>query len=592
MIPRPMTAARTEISRRELAFLVVGACLLSVMMNWPLILNLGTDIPRDIGDPLVQSWQIAWGGHALGHQPLDFFQANHFWPLPDTLAFSDALIGYAPAGLIGDGPKAAVARYDLMFMFAYALVFVGAYLLARELGLGPGGAAVAGAACAFAPYRLEQDGHMQVISSGGVPLSLALGVRGYRLAQPGWVVAAFCVAAWQLSLGFSVGLPFAHLLGILALIAVIYWLRAGRPPLERRLVVATVVGLAIFGGVTAVISRPYVRVADAHPQAHRSPEVVEEFSGPAKVFIVAPRENSIWGDRTEKYRVNLQNPQEKTLFPGLVILVLAGIGLGSPVFPRGLRIGLGVGVLVVSVLALGFQVEDGLRWPYRVVYEVNPLWEAIRVPGRLLVFSSLGLALLAGAGAHAVGRALARRVDAAELTPRAAAAPTVLAALLAAAIVIEGRGLPFDPYDDQDQPPVPYAPARVADVPTPQLHLPAERAVDNRRYVLWSTDGFPAMVNGRSSLIPAYTDALLKDVHSFPDRRSVAQLKAFGIRSVIFYTRRLSGTPWEGAADRSVAGLGLIRRERDGVVIYEIPSLSAGPGESNDSSAGSDRRSL
>ena len=77
---------------------------------------------------------MAWGGHALQHQPLEFFQSNQFWPLDDTLAFSDALLGYAPAGLIGEGPEAAVVRYDLLFLFAYALCFAGAYLLARELG--------------------------------------------------------------------------------------------------------------------------------------------------------------------------------------------------------------------------------------------------------------------------------------------------------------------------------------------------------------------------------------------------------------------------------------------------------------------------
>ena len=122
--------SRTEITRRELLSLVLGACLLAVVMNWPLILNLGETIPKDLGDPLPQSWQVAWGGHALGHQPLDFFQSNQFWPLADSLAFCDALIGYAPAGLIGSGPEAAVVRYDLLFLFAYALCFFGAYLLA------------------------------------------------------------------------------------------------------------------------------------------------------------------------------------------------------------------------------------------------------------------------------------------------------------------------------------------------------------------------------------------------------------------------------------------------------------------------------
>ena len=125
-------------------------------------------------------------------------------------------------------------RYDLVFLFAYALAFFGAYLLARELGLGPGGAAVAAAAFAFAPFRLEQDGHMQVISSGGIPLALALGVRGYRLRRPAWVVAGSLVAAWQLSIGFTLGLPLAYLLAAGALIAAIVWWRRGRPRLGPR----------------------------------------------------------------------------------------------------------------------------------------------------------------------------------------------------------------------------------------------------------------------------------------------------------------------------------------------------------------------
>ena len=147
-------------------------------MTWPLLIHLGSVVPRDIGDPLAEAWQPAWGGHALLHQPLHFFDANRFWPLKDSLAFGDALIGYAPTGIIGSGPHAAMVRYDLLFLFAYALAFFGAYLLARELGLSPAGAAIAGAAFAFAPYRLEQDGHLQVISSGGIPLAIAFAVRG------------------------------------------------------------------------------------------------------------------------------------------------------------------------------------------------------------------------------------------------------------------------------------------------------------------------------------------------------------------------------------------------------------------------------
>jgi hypothetical protein len=555
-----MSPARREITAREVLTLAAGACLLSMIMHWPLVLHLGADIPKDLGDPLAETWQIAWDGHALAHQPLHFFQSNQFWPFDDTLAFSDALVGYAPAGLIGSGPHAAAVRYDLVFLFAYALAFAGVYLLARELGLGPGGAAVAGAAFAFAPFRLEQDGHMQVISSGGIPLALALGVRGYRLRRAGWVVAGWAVATWQLSIGFTLGLPLAYLLAALAVIAAVVWWRRRRPRLDRELVVATAIGALLFAAAAFALSRPYVRVADEHPGAHRTPADVEAFSGPPWILLVAPDENLVWGEATAPLRDGLENVPEKTLFPGLVILALAIAGLAAPAHPRWLRRGLAVGVLAVTVLALGFREGGGFLWPYRIVYEVLPGWQGIRVPGRLVTFSSLGLALLAGAGAQ---RLIARAQS---------LAPVALAAILVLAIAIEGRGLPFDPTDSQAQPKLPPSPASAAAVPDPQLHLPAERASDNRRYILWSTDGFPLLVNGRSSLQPAFTTRLIRHMRRFPDRRTVKLLERLGVRSVILHRSRLEGTAQRHALHRPIQGLPLVRRHEGSLVIYEIRS--------------------
>jgi hypothetical protein len=558
-----MRGPRREVTARELLVLALGCCLGSVVMSWPLVLHLGHDIPKDLGDPLAQAWQLAWGGHALAHQPLHFFQSNQFWPFDDTLAFSDALVGYAPAGLVGSGPHAAVLRYDLVFLFAYALALAGAYLLARELGLGPGGAAVAGAAFAFAPFRLEQDGHMQVISSGGIPLALALGVRGYRLHRAGWVIAGSLVAVWQLSIGFTLGLPFAYMLLALAAIAAVAWLRSGGRPVGRVLALATVAGALLFAGAGFALSRPYVRVADEHPGARRTPAVVEAYSGPPRIFLVAPEESLVWGEATAPLRDGLENVPEKTLFPGLVILALAIVGLLSPAFPRWLRRGLGIGVLAVSILALGFRADGGLLWPYRVAYEVLPGFEAIRVPGRLVTFSSLGLALLAGAGAQRAMEAGTRRLA------RGWVGPTV-AALLALAIVVEGRGLPFDPFGNRAQPPAPPIPPATATVPAPQLHLPAERASDNRRYILWSTDAYPKLLNGRSSLNPAFTVRLIDDVRDFPNQRTVRLLRRVGVRSVVLHADRAVGTPWRGAARRSVRGLPVTRERRDGLVIYRL----------------------
>jgi hypothetical protein len=560
---------RTEVTGRELLWLAIGSCLLAVAMHWPLLLHLGETIPKDLGDPLPQSWQVAWGGYALAHQPLDFFQSNQFWPFDDTLAFSDALLGYAPAGLIGSGPDAAVARYDLLFLFAYALAFAGAYLLARELGVGPGGAVVAGAAFAFAPFRLEQDGHLHVVSSGGIPLALALGARALRRRSPAAMLACWLVATWQLSLGFTLGLPLAYLLAALALVAAVIWWRRGRPDLDRRLLAATASGAAIFVVVAALISLPYQRVADEHPEARRSPATIAAYSGPPTVFAVAPDENLVWGKATSGLREDLTNIPEKTLFPGVVTVALALAGLGYAGFPRGLRWGLGLAALAFTVLALGFREQGGLLWPYRIVYEVLPGWEAIRTPGRLVTFSSLALAMLAAGGAQRISAAVRGR---ARTSPALAAA---LAPALALLVVIEGRGLPFDPTDSQAQPRVPKPPADLAGVTAPQLHLPATLPEDNRRYLLWSTDGFPELVNGRSSTQPTFTVRLIERMDEFPDRTSVARLREVGVPSVVLHLDRTEDSPQANAARRPVAALGIERRHQGDVLVYEIGSPSA-----------------
>jgi hypothetical protein len=557
-----LVADRPGPSIREVLALAAGAVVVAVAMNWPLVLHLGDTIPKDLGDPLPQAWQVAWDGHALLHQPLDFFQANQFWPFHDTLAFSDALIGYAPAGLFGSGPHAAIVRYDLLFLFAYALAFAGAYLLARELGLGPAAALVAGAAFAFAPFRLEQDGHMQVISSGGIPLALALGVRGIRRHSAGAMFAGWLVATWQLSLGFTLGLPLAYALAALVVVLALLWWRDGRPSLDRRLLVAAGAGAGVFLVVAALISLPYQRVANDHPETKRTPATVAAYSGQPNEFLIAPDENLIWGGATSSLREGVANIAEKTLFPGLLIFGFAIAGAGWRGWPKRLRWGLAAAALVSAILALGFREEGGLLWPYRVVYDLLPGWQGIRTPGRLTTFTSLALALLAAGGT-------ARMLASARFQGRVRLA-AVAASLVALAIAIEGRGLPFDPTDAQAQPPAPAIPPSTAAVPAPQLHLPAELPEDNRRYLLWSTDGFPKLVNGRSSTEPPFTSKLIEDMRNFPDAATVAELRRVGVASVIVHLERTPGTPQAGIAERPVSGLGLAVRRDGPLLIYEL----------------------
>ena len=529
-------------------------------MHWPLPLHLSRDVPRDIGDPLVQAWEVGWGGHALTHQPLDYFQANTFWPLADSLAFSDALAGYAPAGAVGSGVTAAIARYDLLFLFAYALCFLGAWLLARELGAGRAGAAVAGAAYTYAPWRLEQDGHLHVISSGGIPLSLFLLVRGYRNTRPGLVLCGWLVAAWQLSLGFTLGLQLAYLLLVLGAGALLFHLRRRRP-IARPVVLATAAGVLVLALTGVLLGRPYMRVLDDHPEAKRTTAQIAELSGPLESFVAAPEQNFVWGKATKPIRDDLASVPEQTLFPGAAILALALTGLAAAPYPRRLRIGLALAVVVFAVLSLGFDERHSHLYPYRALYDLAPGWRGIRVPGRMTTLTSLALALLAAGGAQYLAN---RMRD----TRRAAA----LAAVLVLIVCVEGSG--FDLRSGggvagPSHPAVPLPPPGFSKPPAPQLHLPVTVPAD-RRYVLWTTDGFPKIVNGRGSFDPTFFKRLTARVSSFPDRASVTLLRDLGVRSVVLHEALAPGTAWAGAAARPLGGLPLRRVRGRGLMVYLI----------------------
>ena len=547
-----------ELTWREALVAAAAGVVLAVVMTWPLVLHLGTDIGKDTGDPLLQTWQVAWIGHALLHSPLHLWQANTFWPYDDTLAFSDALVGYAPVGVFAQAsPHAALLGYNVLFLFAYALAFLGAYLLARELGIGWLGAAAAGAAFAYAPWKLSQNGHLHVLSSGGIPLALFLLLRGYRRRSPVTVLAGWLVATWQMTLGFTLGLQLAYLLLVLAVVFVVAFWRSWLPRPGRGVVVATLVGMAAFVLVSGLMARPYVRVLDAHPEARRIPEYVDSFSPRPRSFFAAPEESKPWGRITSRARATLEAPDEESLFPGLAICVLVLFGVFGSVLSRRLRIGLAAGVVVCALLSLGVRDVDGWNrylTPYRFLFDFAPGWDGVRTPGRINTLTSLGLALLAGAGLCVVVRILEGR--------RGTTFARAAAGVLVAVILLEGLGPLAHPR-------VPAPPASVRLEAAPQLHLPAGFR-DDLRYSYYTTAGFPLTVNGAGGFDPDGYGALRREIAGFPDARSVAALRTLGVRTVLFHPGPAVGTTWEHVASKSVAGLGIERERVGDVIVYRL----------------------
>jgi hypothetical protein len=566
--------ASPQLSRRELACVVAGGVFLALLTSWPLVLHMGSHIAPDLGDPVRTAWEIAWVGHAMLHSPGSLFDSNAFYPHPLSLAFSDSLLGYGPTAFFGSGTVAALVRYNLLFLFAWSLAFIGTYLLTRELGCGRWGASAAGIAFAYAPYRVTEAGHLHVISSGGIPLALFFLLRGYRRSRRGLVVAGWLVAAWQISLGFTLGLQFAYLLLTLALLAVIWWWRAARPALPRQLVAVTLAGLAVVGAVTIYQARPYLKVADEYPTAKRTLREVKIYSAGPAAFLAASSENRVWGGVTAGTRADVSSKNESVLFPGGLLLALAILGLCTGLYTRRLRIGLAVGVGVTGIFALGMGLT-GAGYPYRLLYDYAPGWDGVRVPDRLFTLTTLFLALLVGAGAKwLVDWARGRGALVSDFWRDGL--PLLVGGVLLVGLLGEGAGHLGNPRVPQ--------PARAEiGLPAPIMDLPTDGASD-RVWQYFSTDGFPRIANGNSTFDLPAADDLRGGMNGFPDRASVEKLRWYGIRTVVLHLHLphlpgLNGAAIPeppdpiAAAAKPVAGLGITRRQVGNVVIYAI-----GPG--------------
>jgi hypothetical protein len=583
--PRPVTplrrigaraAARTAGLRRvaghDWTLAAIAALVLAAALNWRALADPAHTLPQDHQDPSLVAYLIAWGGHALLHDPAQLWHLNAFYPAPYGLAYSDSLLGYAPFAFVGSGPDAAILRYNIVYILAVALTLVGGYALTRQLGIGRLGAAVAGLGWTLAPWRLAQAGHLHVLSAGGMALALAMlarghGVRWFRTGaeappkRPGWALAGWLVAAWQVTIGFSLGLVFAYVLLGAFLVGGVLWLVRRRTLPPWRLLLADGAGGLLFAGTALLLAQPYLKVFALYPGQERSAAWIELYSPPLSGFLTAPAESWLWGGIHAKAAAQLSVPGEMTLLPGFALIALALAGLVFSVWSWRVRLALLAGVVASVLLALGTNGPGHGRFGYLLLLDHLPGFTGIRTPGRLIVWTTLLLALLAAGAICALVGQVRHTAEQRGLPgiPGAARLALLLPLVL---ILIEGLGT--TPHVQ-----VPPPPAVLAQVQAPYLILPSDSGNDQPA-MLWSTDRFADLVNGGSGVEPTELTNTRQAVANFPDLDSIKYLRALGVRTVVVLPW-LSGDPrLQATADLPIDGLGITRDNNGGAVVFHL----------------------
>jgi hypothetical protein len=573
--PGPIRRSLRVLKRgllHEYAVVIMGGLLLAVALTWPTLRYPMHTLPQDAWDPARQAWQIAWGGHILLTDPVRLWQSNAFYPESNSFAFGDSLLGYAPFGMLGEGPVAATLRYNILFVLAHALLAIGGYALVRQLGAGRTGATVAAVAFAYAPWRLAQEGHLDIVSAGGIPLALAMIAHGHGWSMRrglrsgrrgiGWTAVGWLIAAWQVSLGFSLGLPFLYVLGGLLLVLLVgvpirRWRRpASRPVLGWPLLFTDLLGALITAGVAALIAVPYFKASTAA----NSVAEIKFFSPPLRSLLIGPAESRIWGSPHAVPRSSLTWPAEMTLLPGFVLYALALAGLAFSIWTLRQRLLLLAALTVSIILTLGTNFFDG-RWTYLPLFGHLPASLGVRIPGRLMLWTTLLLAVLA---AGAVAEFVRRAEHLSELRIPPWPGPWLrLATFVPLALVL------LEGWNATAHPVVPAQPTAMRTVTNPMLVLPTSALAD-QTVMLWSTSRFQPVANGSGGFAAVRQAQLRGKVANFPDIGSIEYLRSVNITTVLLIRSQTPGTSWERAGDIPVDTLGIQREDLDDAVVFHL----------------------
>jgi hypothetical protein len=313
----PRSAARVSVSELSKAALLYAA--LTVMFAYPLSIHPGSTLFGDNPDTHLYIYTLAWDSHAFVRNPFGIFDASFYYPNRLTLAYSENSIGsafFAAPILWASGNP--VLALNLTQLIACVLCGIGAYVLARSVGLASGGALVCGLVFAFAPTRFVRTGQLYLGTLQWMPLTLA-SLHDYFAGRGKWslrLAAAFFTLQAYTSGHGAVFLALA----MLALVA--YRVVFGeRLAIRQRLRELGVPGL-LFLAPAALLYWPY-RQVQVEMGLRRS---LEDWAPTWQSFIASPTHVQQWLlSFVPTLRVNEE--ASAYLFPGFVPLLLAAIAL-------------------------------------------------------------------------------------------------------------------------------------------------------------------------------------------------------------------------------------------------------------------------
>lgn len=530
------------------AAVVIFYAVLTAWMTYPQVARLGTAVSLDHGDPLFSTWRLAWVAHQLVRDPLHLFNANIFHPELRTLAFSDAMLvpGLMAAPLLWAGLPQLVV-YNVMFLSAFALSGAAMFLLVQSLTRHVGAALLAGFVFAFLPYRFMHYSHLELQVAQWMPLclwSFHRTIRSGRLRDgllTGLFFALQTLSSWYYGI---------FLFTFMVPVAVAMLVADGARRLTQNVRVFAAGGL-LAAVLIVPMAIPYF--AARKSVGERPLPEIEFYSATPRNYLAAHPTNVLFGDVTSSL-----GGQERELFMGIVVPLVALVGLWPPL--SAARIAYALGLVAAFDVSLGF---NGLLYPWLHDY-VLP-YRGLRVPARMAIVVGMSLAILVGFGVARICRSF-----------RGRASSVAVFLALSAVISAEYRAAPTFKTIWTSPPPIYDALPRGGSNVLLELPLLIPNIAIEPAYMYFSTFHWNSLINGYSGFSPPSYYELQEAMTGFPDARALDELRRRGTTHVVVHA--MFCQPGEYAAlvtriDRSgqFEAVATMTWERHEVRLYRLP---------------------
>ncbi|MEP7116408.1 MAG: hypothetical protein ABI880_02430 [Acidobacteriota bacterium] len=528
-----------------LAVLVVVAT--TIVSTWPLITSPWL-VPNH-QDPLFSSWRLyQWTRNLMSGGAGGLFGGNMFYPTPDVLLFSDAIVLPALLGapFIALGVPVTLVYWVLIWI-AYLTAGLAMYACARVISGSRWGALMAAVIFTGAPLRQDHVMHLELLYTAWMPLAVLATAR---------ILAGRGRSAWLL--GTSLGAQFLcciyfgiFLVTVWPLLAGIEWLRA-RPVLSRATLARVAVAIGLAGIVAGAYAVPYQRARKI--VGDRDDAETSRYSATLSAYAVSPPSSLFWG------WTGREDDAERRLFPGLLGASLAVTALATPAAPWTLALA------ATTVFAADASTgANGFTYPW--LRRLAPPYRGLRVATRFGAVTLMGVALLAALGCARLARDLGQWRGA-----RTAATVLLLLAVVECAASVSIRTLPH-------RAPSVYAmlaalpPTVIVHAPLPYPNtLPGAEA----NFLYFAQYHHHALLNGNSGFYPPSYLLMLERARQFPDDRALEALRNAGAEYLLvheqYYPSREAFARVSVAleARHDVTALGTWSDDRGVVRVYRI----------------------